>query len=239
METVQENYIGSGICYLNGRDIGNVSAANFSIEQETKEKTNNRGGGGNIASLTRISSIKLNLTMDSFNNANLSVALRGQVDVEISEAIADEQIVAVVPGLVTTSKMIDTGSAYGVKTAADVALAEGTDYDITAAGIIAIDGGGISDGDTIKVTYQSAAATALEAMVGSGGEFEFVLDGLNDHNGKKSVVKAFRFKPSPTSGLDLISDDYADFEIEGELLADTTITAIGKSQFFRRVAADA
>ena len=36
--TVQENYIGSGIIYLNGRDVGNVTAAAFSIEQETKEK---------------------------------------------------------------------------------------------------------------------------------------------------------------------------------------------------------
>lgn len=239
METVQENYIGSGICYLNGRDIGNVTAANFSIDQETKEKANNRGGGGNIASSTRISSIKLNLTMDSFNNSNLSVALRGQVDVEISEALADEEIVAVVPGISTTLKMIDTNSAYTVKTAGNVTLTEGADYDITAAGIISLDGGVITDGDTIKVTYESAAATALEAMVSSGEEFEFVLDGLNDHNGKKSVVKAFRFKPSPTGGLDLISDDYAEFQIEGELLADTTITGAGKSQFFRRVATDA
>lgn len=236
--TVQENYIGSGICYLNGRDVGNVTAANFAIEQETKEKGNSRGGGGNIASLTRISSIKLAITMDSFNNDNLALALRGQVDVEASAAIADELVTAVVPGLGQTAKMIDITQAYTVKTNADVTLTEGTDYEITAAGVLAIDGGGISDGDTIKVTYQSKASTALEAMVNSGQEFKFVLDGLNDHNGKSSVVTAFRFKPSPTSGLDLIGEDYADFQVEGELLADTTITASGKSQFFRRVYAD-
>lgn len=236
--TVQENYIGSGICYLDGRDIGNVTEANFSIEQDTKEKANLRGGGGNIASLTRISSIKLAITMDSFNNDNLAVALRGQVDVEASEAIADEEVTAVVPGLGQTAKMIDVTEAYTVKTALDVALVEGTDYEITAAGVLALADGDISDGDTIKVTYQSKASSALEAMVNSGKEFKFVFDGLNDHNGKSSIVTAYRFKPSPTSGLDLIGEDYSDFQVEGELLADTTITGSGKSQFFRRVYAD-
>jgi hypothetical protein len=238
MATVQENYIGSGICYLNGRDIGNVTAAAFSIDQDTKEKANLRGGGGNIASLTRISSIKLAITMDSFNNANLAVALRGQVDVEASMSVAAEEVIAVMPGLGQTNKLIDTAQPYSVTDAADDPLIEGTDYEITAAGVLAKDGGAIVDGDTIKVTYQSKAASALEAMVGSGQEFKFVLDGLNDHNGKPSVVTAFRFKPSPTSGLDLIGEDYADFQVEGELLADTDIQTTGKSQFFRRVYAD-
>lgn len=236
--TVQENYIGSGIIYLNGRDVGNVTAAAFSIEQETKEKANLRGGGGNIASLTRIKNVKLAITMDSFNNDNLALGLRGTVDVEESAAVSDEAVVAVVPGLGQTAKMIDTSQAYSVKDEADQALTEGVDYNLTAAGVLAIDGGAIADGDTIKVTYQSKAATALEAMVNSGSEFKFVLDGLNDHNNKRSIVTAYRFKPSPTDGLDLIGEDYADFQIEGELLADTSIQAAGKSQFFRRVYSD-
>lgn len=235
---VQENYIGSGICYLNGRDIGNVTAANFAIEQDTKEKANLRGGGGNIASLTRISSVKLALTMDSFNNDNLAMALRGQVAVEASVAVSAEEVTAVAPGLGQTAKLIDVAQPYSVTDNADQALVEGTDYEITAAGVLAIDGGAITDGDTIKVTYQSKAASALEAMVNSGEEFKFVLDGLNDHNGKPSVVTAYRFKPSPTAGLDLIGEEYAEFQVEGELLADTTIQAAGKSQFFRRVYAD-
>lgn len=238
MDTVQENYIGSGIIYLGGRDIGNVTAAAFAIEQETKEKPNLRGGGGNIASLTRIKNVKLSLTMDSFNNDNLALALRGQVDVEASSAIADELVTAVVPGLGQTDKMIDVSQPFTVKDNADTPLTEGTDYNITAAGVLAIGGGAITDGDTIKVTYQSKAASALEAMVNSGEEFKFVLDGLNDHNNKASIVTGYRFKPSPTDGLDLIGEDYAEFKVEGELLADTTIQTAGKSQFFRRVYAD-
>ena len=238
MSTVQENYIGSGIIYLNGRDVGNVTAASFSIEQEEKTKANRRGGGGNIASLTRISAVKLALTMDSFVNDNLAIALRGKVDVEASVAISAELVTAVAGGLCQTAKMIDTSQPFNVTDNADAPLAEGTDYEISAAGIIATDGGAITDGETIKVTYQSKAASALEAMVNSGEEFKFVLSGLNDHNGKESIVTAYRFKPSPTTGLELLGEEYAEFQIEGELLSDTTIVATGKSQFFRRVSAD-
>lgn len=237
MSTEQENYIGSGIFYLNGRDIGNVTAANFSIEQEEKTKANKRGGGGNIAQLTRISSVKLKLTLDSFNNDNLAVATRGKVNVEASETITDESVIAVGGGLCQTAKMIDTSSTIVVKDSSDTVLTLSTDYEIKPAGILAITGGAIVDGDAIKVTYDSKAASALEAMVNSGEEFKVVFDGLNDHNNKTSVVTAHRFKPSPTAGLDLLSDDYGEFEIEGEILADTS-QATGKSQFFRRVYSD-
>ena len=238
MSTVQENYIGSGIFYLNGRDVGNVTAASFSIEQEEKTKGNSRGGGGNIASLTRISAVKLALTLDSFVNENLAIATRGKVNIETSEAITDELVTAVAGGLCQTAKIIDVSQTYSVKDDLDAALTEGTDYEISAAGVLAITSGAIADDDTIKVTYQSKAASALEAMVESGEEFKLVLNGLNDHNGKSVIVTVHRFKPSPTAGLDLIGEEYAEFPIEGEVLADSTITATGKSQFFRRVAAD-
>jgi hypothetical protein len=236
MSLVQENYIGSGICYLDGRDVGNVSKVNIAIELDEKAKPNHRGGGGNIASLSRISSVKLGLTFDSFVNKNLALALRGKVDVETSANIVDESVVAVGAGLAQTAKMIDVTQAVVVKDSGDLALTLDTDYQVTSAGILAIDGGAISDGDTIKITYDSIAGSALQAMVESGQEFKFVFDGINDHNGKRSVVTAYKFKPSPTSGLDLIGDDYGEFEIEGELLADTSIITTGKSQFFQRVA---
>ncbi len=238
MSTIQENYIGSGVIYLNGRDVGNVTAATFSIDQEEKTKANRRGGGGNIASLTRISAVKLSVTMDSFSNDNLALALRGKVDVEASSSVTDEPVTAVAGGLCQTAKMIDTTQAIVVKDSVPNTLVLGVDYEISAAGIIAKEGGSITEGEALTVSYTSKASTALEAMVNSGGEFRFVMDGLNDHNNKKSVVTAYRFKPSPTSGLDLIGDDYGEFQIEGELLADTSIQTAGKSQFFKRVYAD-
>ena len=61
-----------------------------------------------------------------------------------------------------------------------------------------------------------------------------MFDGVNENTGKRSVMDVYRWKPAPTSGLDLISDDFAEFDIEGEVLADSTKGA-GLSKFFRRI----
>ena len=49
MPTTNEQYIGSGIVYAGGRDVGNVSKLALSIETDSKTRPNYRGGGGNAA----------------------------------------------------------------------------------------------------------------------------------------------------------------------------------------------
>ncbi len=231
-----EQYIGAGIAYIKGRDVGNVSSLAFSIETESKTRKNYRGGGGNISAVDVISAVKLSATFDSFSNENLALALRGIVDVEPSEAISAEEVVAVVPGLAATSKMIDVTQNVTVTSEDDATTYTlNDDYVVRPAGILAVEGGAITDASTIKVSYQSKAANALEALVTSGEEVDVVFDGVNDVSGTPSVVTVFRWKPSPTAGLDLISDDFATFDVEGEVLADEAIVAAGKSKFFRRV----
>ena len=107
-ETVTESYIGSGIVYVNGRDVGNASGVKIDIEQETKEQPNYRGGGGNAAEITKVKSVKLSMTLNDFSNANLALGLRGKVEVLTAGAVTDEVITAILDGLADTAKMIDT-----------------------------------------------------------------------------------------------------------------------------------
>ncbi|MGL5798541.1 MAG: hypothetical protein ACRCYN_00480, partial [Plesiomonas sp.] len=79
-ETITESYIGAGVVYVNNRDVGNVSELKFSIDQEEKKQPNYRGGGGNAASLTRITGVTLEGKFHSFNNSNLALAMRGVVE---------------------------------------------------------------------------------------------------------------------------------------------------------------
>ena len=238
MTTLNEAYIGSGIIYVNGRDVGNVSAASFAIEQETKTQKNYRGGGGNNAAVSIVSAVKLSLDLTSFNNENLALALRGTIETVAGAAVTDEAITARLGGFTPTLKMIDT-------TIAPVVTGSGgtptyivdSDYTITAAGIKVIDGGAITDGLALLIDYTSKASDVLQALVESGADVEVVLDGINDATGKASIVRVYRWKPTPSAGLDLISDDFSSFKIEGEVLADSTITAAGKSKFFVRSAA--
>ncbi|PKH62572.1 hypothetical protein CXF83_14955 [Shewanella sp. Choline-02u-19] len=237
-ETVTESYIGSGIVYVKGRDVGNASGVKIDIEQETKSLPNYRGGGGNAAEITKVKSVKLSMTINDFSNDNMALALRGVVDVVASSPVTEELITAVLDGLCDTAKMIDTAVAPVVKTADDATTyVVDVDYVVSAGGIRPLSSGAIVAGAALKVSYTSKAGNALQALVESGEEVKVVIDGINDATGKPWTLKFYKWKPSPTSGLDLIGDDFGSFDIEGGVLADTSIVAASKSKFFVRSAA--
>ncbi|MFG0453576.1 hypothetical protein [Shewanella sp. YQ_9] len=235
---VKESYIGAGIVYVAGRDVGNASGVEVSIEQEGKSLPNHRGGGGNYDSVTKVSSVKLKMTLNAFSNENLALALRGKVSVLTADPVDNELVVAKLDGLAPTEKLIDISQPVTVTnsdgtTEYDVDV----DYYVSAAGIRAIGTGTIVDGAQLKVSYTSAAGNALEALTEAGVTVPVVIDGMNDANGKPCVLRFYLWKPSPTSSLSLITDDYGSFDIEGEVLANDAIVAAGKSKFFKRLAA--
>lgn len=237
-ETVTDSYIGSGIVYVDGRDVGNASGVKIDIEQETKSQPNFRGGGGNAAEITKVKGVKLSMTMNDFSNPNMALALRGKVEVLASGAVNDEALNAVLDGLADTAAMIDTSVAPVVKhTTGTPVYVAGTDYVVSAGGIRALSTGAITEGQALKVSYTKKAGNAMQALTESGKTVKVVIDGVNDATGKPWTLKFYKWTPSPTSGLDLIGDDFGSFDIEGGVLADASIVATGKSKFFVRSAA--
>jgi hypothetical protein len=237
-ETVTESYIGSGIVYVDGRDVGNASGVKIDIEQETKSQPNFRGGGGNAAEITKVKGVKLSMTMNDFSNPNMALALRGKVEVLASGAVTDEALNAVLDGLADTAAMIDTSVAPVVKhTTGTPVYVAGTDYVVSAGGIRALSAGAITEGQALKVSYTKKAGNAMQALTESGKTVKVVIDGVNDATGKPWTLKFYKWTPSPTAGLDLIGDDFGSFDIEGGVLADASIVATGKSKFFVRSAA--
>lgn len=235
-----ESYIGSGIVYVNGRDVGNCSELNFQIESDTKTLPNYRGGGGNAASVERVTAVRLSMKLHEFSNANLALALRGTVASVTAGTVTAEDVIAVLGGLSETANVVDIAQTVTVtNAAAAITYVAGEDYEATPAGIKILADGDITDEQALKVTYTKKAGTALEALVSSGADVRVVFDGLNDSTGRPSVVTVYKWKPAPTSGLGLISDDFAEFDLEGEVIADQSIVAAGKSKFFRRVDAAA
>ena len=238
-ETVTESYIGSGIVYVAGRDVGNASGVKVAIEQDTKSQPNYRGGGGYAAEITKVKSVKLSFTMNDFSNANMAMALRGKVEVLTAGAISTpESITAVLDGLADTAFMIDTAVAAVVTDAAGTSTYDvDVDYVVSAGGIRALSSGAITEGEALKVTYTKKAGNAMQALTESGAVVPVVIDGVNDATGKPWTLKFFKWSPSPTAGMDLIGDDFGSFDIEGAVLADPSIVATGKSKFFVRSAA--
>jgi hypothetical protein len=112
-------------------------------------------------------------------------------------------------------------------------LVADTDYEVRSGGIYVKTGSTIA-GETWTIGYTKAAADVLQALTGSGKEYELVFDGLNEaRSGKKTRVRAHRVKLGALANLGLIGEEYAAIEATGKLLKDTTISGAGISQYFR------
>ena len=218
--------------------VGTVDDVKISAEEETSTLRNPRTGEGNIASQSRLSGLKLDMSLFTFNSSNLAIALRGSVSAVAATPVVDE--VLLVPGslvgnpLIPTDKIIDTAVAPVITGSGGTPTRTlDTDYTVTAAGILAVEGGGLAVGDLID--YTPKAGDVLETFVNSGKEYRVVVDGINNvENDKPYRIDAFKWKPTPSSDFGIISDDdFASTPLSGELIADTT-KAAGKSQYFKR-----
>ncbi|EIY4766838.1 hypothetical protein MM188_003220 [Vibrio cholerae] len=234
-QTVVESYLGSGVLYCDGRDIGNCSVAEFSIEQETKELPNYRGGGGLADAVTRIKKVQLKITTHTLNQENIAIAVRGTVQAGSVAAVSDAPVKVVLGGLTELPAMLDISKEVVVKKDAVVIAAEAggvVNYQLTPAGIMFF--AGVADGDAVTVSFTPRARNEVQALMNSGKEFRIVFNGMNEaKSGAPSIVRVHRWKPSPAESLSLIGEDFGELTLTGEVLADTT-KPLGKSQFFVR-----
>lgn len=239
-----QSFIGKGIIYKGGVDIGNVSALSLAIEQDDITLPNYRtAGGGNYNSISRISAVNLSMTVHDYNAANLASALFGSASTVTAGAVTDESISApttlTADTLVETASIIDADQTVTVTTdPAGTTYTEGTDYTVNAAGIVILAAGGITAGAALLISYTKKAVDVVEGVTTTAEEVELVFVGLNEaQSGTPVVVRAHRVKFSPTQELSLIGDEFAALELTGECLAEATITGAGLSQYVKIQAA--
>lgn len=235
------SYIGSGKVYLREIggsgglvQVGNCSALNFAITEETKElKDYTQGGGGTYNEVRRISAVEMSLTMHDLSATNLARVLYGAATAVTSATVTDEPHNDIIVGsLVTTDHLASAITA--VKRGATT-LTLGTDYEVVGAGIIPLTAApnSLANGDDLLITYTKAAADVVEALVNSGKEYEMVFDGMNEaRSGKATVVRVHRAKVGAAQNIALIGEDYAALEVSGKLLKDTTKNGTSVSQYF-------
>lgn len=239
-EHITESFIGSGKLFVDGRRLGNCSDVKLAYNLEKKTLPNYEGGGGNLNTIDRVTGVTLDLTCTQFSAENLAIALAASVTTVASAAVADEPHVMAKHSLVDTVFMIDMTDAANVV----VSTAGGSpvvipkvdangvaNYEVTSAGIYFKGGVDVVDDAAITVDYKKAPHYQIQALLASGREFKLVMDGVNDADGRPSTLRVWKWKPSPTDGLSFISDDFSNFTMKGEALADVTKPA-GKSQFF-------
>lgn len=236
------SYLGSGKVYLRevgaaaGRiEVGNCSALAFAVAEETKEKKDyTQPGGGTYNEVRRISSVEMQLTMDELSPQNLARALYGSTAAVTSAAVTDESHTAYKGAFIKLNNVpASTPAPVVTGPGGTPTYVAGTDYEVRPGGIFILASGAIADGATILVDYTKAAADVVEALVNSGKEYELVFAGLNEaRSGKAVIVTAHRVKIGAAQNIGLIGDEYAQIEVSGKLLKDTTKTG-GVSQYFK------
>lgn len=238
-----ESYLGSGNIYLRERGtadpllpVGNCSVLNFAFEEDKKTLPDYRNPGGGVAdSVTRITGATGNMTTHTLSARNLAQALRAAITAVVGAPIVDEpHTSAGVDGeFIPFDFAYDKSVAPVVKdTAATPAtLTEGVDYVLANGGILVIGTGAIDDAG-VQVSYTSMAQDVVEMLTNSGKEYELHFDGLNEANSGKAVhIVIHRLKFSPASGMDWLGDDFAELPLAFDMLADESITALGKSKY--------
>lgn len=236
------SYIGSGKIYLREIgsadgliEVGNASALSFSVSEEVKQlKDYTQAGGGTYNDVRRIDAVEVSMTLHDLSPENLSRALYGNATAIASATETDEVHDDIVVGALVLTDYLAT-SITNVKRGATV-LTAGTDYEVRGAGIVTIAGGPntVITGDDITITYVKAAADVVQALTGSGKEYEMIFDGLNEaRSGKRSRVRVYRTKIGAAQKIGLIGDEYAALEVTGKILKDTAVSGVGVSQYFK------
>lgn len=215
------------------RPVGSVSKCDLSHEEEEKRQQNYGRDGGVLNSLSRLSKVGIALTLQSISKENLALALRGTISSSALGTVTDEAHTAYKGALLAT-KFMNPTEVVVENTGGTITFVDGTDYRVSGAGIVIIESGAITEAQNILISYSHPAIDVIEALTTGAGEYTIYFDGLNEaeNNANVSVI-LHRAKFKLASSVGLISDDYVNLEVEGELLLDASQTGVGKSKFYR------
>lgn len=241
MDTTYYPYLGSGTLYAREAGsavgliaIGNTSKLDFAVEEDKKTLADySKPGGGTYASVSRIKAVTAQFTVHDLNKTNVARALFGTEAVVTGAAVVDETVTAYKGGIAKLNHPSPTAVVV-TNSAATTTYVANTDYEVRAGGILILDAGAITDAQELKVDYTFATYHKVEALTTGAKVLELFFEGLNEANsGKPVLIDVYRLQLSPAKALALLGDDFAELEMEGEVLKDASKTGVGISQYFR------
>lgn len=214
--------------------IGNCSMLEPSVKEDKKTlKDYTKPGGGTYASVSRIDTVTVKLKLHDLNKTNVARAVFGSESTVTGAAVIDESVVAYKGGL-TPLAHVNPTTVVVTNSAATTTYVAGVDYEVKGGGILILDAGTITEAQALKVDYTFASYNKIEAMTTGAVILELHFEGLNEaDSGKPVILDVYRAQLSPTKALSLLGDNFADLELEAEVLKDPTKTGTGISQYFK------
>jgi hypothetical protein len=236
-------YKGAGKVYLGKYDgttglmqVGNVSELMISVnEKEDSLKDFDSAAGGEVMTVTTIDKIEVSMTMNDLNTFNMAIALWGASSVTNAGTATAEVGKAYKGGLIELD-YINPSTVTLTDNSGTVTYTAGTDYTVSGVGLFIPTTSTIVDGTTVKATYNYPLQNVVEALTTGATEYRVVLDGINIANSNKPVsVQLYKVKFAPSKNMNFKGDAFGELKLTGSLLQDDTITASGKSKYFKEV----
>lgn len=203
---------------------GNVSQFQLEISENViNQKDYTSGTGGIDCSVREIEDIQLNMSFKCYSIQNLAIALLGE-NTEVTTpvaVVAEPHTVQAECEYFPLLQMVDLTLPVIVTDAAATAYVAGTDYIVTATGILLPEGSTIAPGTELLIDYTPIAQDCLDLFQTIASDYELVLHGVNQADQKPFLVHLFNVKISPTSQADFIGDgEFATLELTGSVQKD-------------------
>lgn len=240
MAQIDRSFVGEGIIY--GRiyqsaealtDLGNCDTFNLSFATERKTLPNYRGGGGNRNVRERVTDVTATVGMFDIVASNLARVTKAVIAEVAAGAVTAEALgcKGEQGELIPFKHLPDLRQPVTLVTAADVALQPGTDYLLTAHGVI-VTPGSLIDDTGIKASYTRLQSSAVQMLAGSQIEMELFIAGLNDaKSGEPFALRVHRAKFGLAKEIPMFGTEFMRLEAPVELLASDLVQSGGISKF--------
>jgi hypothetical protein len=210
-------------------DLGNCPDFSVNVSKDTLPHYSSRSGirTKDLEALRELAS-SFQFSCEEFSKENLALAVMGEITAsnQNSGSASDESVTVKADRYVDLAyRKITSGTVVVTGSGGSPTYVEGTDYviDYQEGMILAKSGGSIADGTTVLVDYDYGALTQsiIKALKDSKvvGALKFVGD---PDQGPDIVIELWKSNLMPSGDIGLISEEYANFQLQAEVQKDET-----------------
>jgi hypothetical protein len=230
-------FIGSGDVLMNPYDpvtglqtgwVNAGSADKFGIKPNSEIKSKKSKGrytyGQTIATVALAGEADLSITFGEVNKDNIRLAFMGRqstLTVAAGGAVVDEALVAKLGKFVALANINLTAAVTVKHTSGSPTYVKDVDYSVNYATgkILALEGGAITDNQSLKVSYTSNAIDGTRILGSTDAQLraEFILDGQNQVDGKPCEVRVWEGVLTPSDEFDFLADDWGALTLTGKM----------------------
>lgn len=234
----------SGVVYARVRGsaapmqtMGGLSELAIAVKETViKQKDHSRPGGGNRGQVNRIDEVTFSAKLQDLNPINFARAVFGSWESKTSGTTSDEAHKAYKGGLIPLENLNPSAVTLTTAGGSPTTIAAAGNYEVRPEGLFIFDDapGITTDGMDVLVDYTYGAHEVIQALVNAAPKLEMRYAGVNEAmSGLTGNLDVFNVQLGAAKKIGLIdTKDFAELELEGEILSDPTKTGAGLSRFF-------